>query len=213
MGKEKTNKEKGKTPVNYSNALTVLRIFFIPYYLIFLFSKYRHGATIALFIFILASLTDWYDGKIARKRGEVTEFGRIMDPIADKLLVLSAFISFVQLELVPTWMIIIMIAREFIITSLRMVAISNSGKVLDAISSGKHKTVWHIVTIITILVILALPEIAPWKEFLISKGDAGEHILAFIHTLPYAMTFICVVYSVYSAIDFIRKNKDYIFGR
>jgi CDP-diacylglycerol--glycerol-3-phosphate 3-phosphatidyltransferase len=197
--------------VNYSNVLTVLRIFFIPYFLIFLFSNFKYGRVIALFIFIIASLTDWYDGRIARKRNEVTEFGKIMDPIADKLLVLSAFISFVQLDLVPTWMIIIIIAREFLITSFRMVAISKSKSVLSAIPSGKHKTVWHIVTIITILVILALPEIGPWKDFFISKGDVGEHLVAFILVLPYAMTFICVVYSVYSAIDFINKNKNYIF--
>ena len=109
--------------INYPNTLTMARIFFIPLFLIFLFTNFRYGKIISLFIFIVASLTDWYDGKIARKHGEVTEFGEIMDPIADKLLILSAFISFVQLDLVPTWMIIIMIAREFIITSVRMVAI------------------------------------------------------------------------------------------
>lgn len=197
--------------VNYSNALTILRIFFIPYFLIFLLSNFKYGKIIALFIFIIASLTDWYDGKIARKRDEVTEFGKIMDPIADKLLILSAFISFVQLDLVPTWMIIIMIAREFLVTSFRMVAISKSKKVLSAIPSGKHKTVWNVITIITILTILAIPEVCSWKNFLISKGDVGEHLVAFVLVLPYAMTFICVVYSIYSAIDFVNKNKSYIF--
>lgn len=203
-------------PVTYSNVLTILRIFFIPYFLIFLFSNYKYGKFIALLIFILASLTDWYDGKIARRRGEVTEFGKIMDPIADKLLVLSAFISFVQLDLIPTWMVIIMIAREFIITSLRMVTISNKRKVLPAMASGKHKTVWHIVTIITILAILMMEEfitreISPWKDFLVSQGDVGEHVFALLHVIPYVMTFICIVYSVYSAVDFVRKNKKYLF--
>lgn len=197
--------------LNYSNILTIARIVFIPFYLALLFSPFRYGRVVALIIFIVASLTDWYDGRIARERGEVTEFGKVLDPIADKLLVLSAFISFVQLDLVPTWMIMVMIARDFLITSLRMVAISKKGQVLSAIPSGKHKTFWHITTIITILVIIALQEIIPWKEFLISKGDIGENFLAFVLMLPYAMTFICVVYSIYSAVDFIKRNKEYIF--
>lgn len=197
--------------MTYSNMLTIARIVFIPIYLIFLFSSFQYGRIIALFIFIIASLTDWYDGRIARERGEVTEFGKALDPIADKLLVLSAFISFVQLDLVPTWMIMVMIARDFLITSFRMMAISKKGQVLAAIPSGKHKTFWHITTIITILVIIALGEALPWKEFLISRGDTGENILAFVLMLPYAMTFICVVYSVYSAFDFVKRNKKYIF--
>lgn len=199
--------------MTYANILTIARIVFVPIYLIFLFSSFHYGKTAALFIFIIASLTDWYDGRIARKRGEVTEFGKGLDPIADKLLILSAFISFVQLDLVPTWMIMVMIAREFLITSIRMVAISKKGEVLAAITSGKHKTFWHITTIIVILVIIALGEVVPWKEYLGSGEGFGEHLLAFILMLPYAMTFICVVYSVYSAIDFIKKNREVLFEK
>jgi len=189
--------------------LTMARIGFIPFFLFFLFSKMSYGPTVALFIFIIASLTDWYDGRLARERNEVTEFGQFLDPIADKLLVFSAFVSFVQLELVPTWMIIVMIGREFLITSLRMMAISNRHKVLPAELSGKHKTAWHIATIITILVIIASQNIFDWKTLLESSGNACEHLSAFIMAVPYIMTVICAVYSIYSAYDFINKNKGH----
>jgi CDP-diacylglycerol--glycerol-3-phosphate 3-phosphatidyltransferase len=193
----------------------MLRIFFVPYFLIFLLYGYRYGKIIAFFIFVAASLTDYFDGRIARKRGEVTDFGKIMDPIADKLLVLSAFISFIQLDIVPTWMVIVMIAREFMITSFRMVALSK-GQVLAAIPSGKHKTVWHITTIITILFILALQnwlntKVMPWKEFFMRMGEPGDIITAAMNVLPYTMALICVIYSVFSAVDFVGKNKEAIF--
>ncbi|OGF44346.1 MAG: CDP-diacylglycerol--glycerol-3-phosphate 3-phosphatidyltransferase [Candidatus Firestonebacteria bacterium RIFOXYA2_FULL_40_8] len=189
------------------------RIGFIPFFLVFLFSKMHYGSTVALFIFVIASLTDWYDGRLARERNEVTEFGKFLDPIADKLLVFSAFISFVQLELVPTWMIIVMIGREFLITSLRMVAISNGHHVLPAEQSGKHKTAWHIATIITILVIISSQKIFDWRVVLESSGDAGMHLSAFIKTIPYIMTVICAFYSIYSAYDFINKNRGHFFEK
>ena len=198
---------------NYSNTLTMARIGFIPFFLVFLFSKMHYGSTVALFIFVIASLTDWYDGRLARERNEVTEFGKFLDPIADKLLVFSAFISFVQLELVPTWMIIVMIGREFLITSLRMVAISNGHHVLPAEQSGKHKTAWHIATIITILVIISSQKIFDWRVVLESSGDAGMHLSAFIKTIPYIMTVICAFYSIYSAYDFINKNRGHFFEK
>ncbi len=199
--------------INYSNSLTIARIVFIPFFLVFLFAKLKYGALIALIIFVVASLTDLYDGILARERNEVTDFGKFMDPIADKLLVFSAFISFIQLELVPTWMIIVMMAREFLITSLRMLAISNGNKVLPAEQSGKHKTAWHIATIITILVIIVAQDIWDLDARLLAQGDAGENILAFIGALPYIMGFICVVYSVYSAYDFIGKNRGHFFEK
>jgi len=200
--------------LNYSNTLTIARIVFIPFFLVFLFSKMHYGGAVALVIFVVASLTDWYDGRLARERNEVTEFGKFLDPIADKLLVFSAFISFIQLELVPTWMIIVMIGREFLITSLRMVAMSNNNKVLPAEKSGKHKTAWHITTIIVILVIIASQNIFDWKTLLESKGSDGIFLATFIiNKIPYIMTVICVAYSIYSAYDFIEKNGRYFFEK
>lgn len=202
-----------KIKLNISNSLTLARIIFIPFFLVFLFSKLQYGPAIALVIFIIASLTDLYDGMLARKRNEVTEFGKFMDPIADKLLVFSAFISFIQLELVPTWMIIIMMAREFLITSLRMLAVSNGNKVLPAEQSGKHKTAWHIATIITILVIVAAQKIWDIEFWLETKGEVGENASAFIGALPHILGYICVVFSIYSAYDFIKKNRGHFFEK
>jgi len=203
--------------VTISNILTVSRIIFIPYFLIFLFSDYKYGKLVALFIFVVASLTDLYDGKLARERGEVTEFGKFMDPIADKLLVLSAFVSFVQLELVPAWMVVIVFARELVITSVRMFVAGRDNVIIAAERSGKHKTGWHIATIITILVIIAFQDyvtryIQPWAELFIENGgDAGEKFVAFVRWIPWGMMSICVAWSIYSAWDFFKHNKDTLF--
>ncbi|MEI7904771.1 MAG: CDP-alcohol phosphatidyltransferase family protein, partial [Candidatus Firestonebacteria bacterium] len=149
--------------------------------------------------------------------GEVTEFGKFMDPLADKLLVLSAFVSFVQMDLIPAWMVIILFARELIITSVRMFAVTQQGTVIAAEKTGKHKTAWHISSIITILVIIAFQDyitrfIHPWEDFFIQGGGAGENFVAFVNVIPWVMTFICVIYSIYSAYDFFDRNKAALFG-
>ena len=208
---QKKKSLQGREKITISNVLTVLRIIFIPYFIIFLFSNYKYGKLIALLVFIVASLTDLYDGKLARQRGEVTEFGKFMDPLADKLLVLSAFFSFVQLDLVPFWMVLIIFSRELIITSMRLVG-AQKGTVIAAEQAGKHKTAWHIATIITILVIIAFQDyitrfIHPWEDFFIMQGDAGEKFVAFVHSVPWVMTFICVLWSVYSGWDFFKRNR------
>ena len=214
---QKKNSQQGREKITISNMLTVLRIIFIPYFIIFLFSNYKYGKLIALLVFIAASLTDLYDGRLARQRGEVTEFGKFMDPLADKLLVLSAFFSFVQLDLVPFWMVLIIFSRELIITSMRLVG-AQKGTVIAAEQAGKHKTVWHIATIITILVIIAFQDyitrffIHPWEDFFIKQGDAGEKLVAFVHSVPWAMTFICVLWSVYSGWDFFKRNRHLLTG-
>ncbi len=210
---QKKKSLQGREKITISNVLTVLRITFIPYFIIFLFSNYKYGKLIALLVFIVASLTDLYDGILARQRGEVTEFGKFMDPLADKLLVLSAFFSFVQLDLVPFWMVLIIFSRELIITTMRLGA-AQKGTVIAAEQTGKHKTAWHIATIITILVIIAFQDYItrfisiPWAQLFISTpGDAGEKFVAFVDSVPWVMTFICVLWSVYSGWDFFRRNK------
>ena len=140
-----------------------------------------------------------------------------MDPIADKLLVLSAFVSFVQLELIPAWMMIILFARELVVTSVRLVAVTQHGTVIAAEKTGKHKTAWHIATIITILVIVAFKDyitryIHPWDDFFNRQGDAGQNFVAFVKMVPYSMSLICVALSTYSGYDFFKRNWDNIFG-
>ena len=127
--------------MNLPNKLTILRVIMIPFFVFFLLAPFfdGYGNYIALVIFIIASLTDLADGKIARKYNLVTNIGKFMDPLADKLLVCSAMICLVDLKLIPSWIVIIIIAREFIIRGFRLVA-SDNGVVIAASYWGKFKT-------------------------------------------------------------------------
>lgn len=121
--------------MNLPNKLTLFRVVLIPFFVFFLLAPYfeGYGNYIAVAIFIVASITDFLDGKIARKYNLVTNFGKFMDPLADKLLVCSALICLIQLELIPAWVVIIIIAREFIISGFRLVA-SDNGVVIGAVT-------------------------------------------------------------------------------
>lgn len=136
--------------MNLPNKLTMLRMVMIPAFVIFMMVPFASGRYIALAIFIAASLTDTADGYIARKYNLVTDFGKFMDPLADKLLVCSAMICLVHTEEIPFWIVIIIIAREFIISGFRLVAADN-GIVIAASMWGKVKTVCQMVMVIVIL--------------------------------------------------------------
>lgn len=138
--------------MNLPNKLTILRVILIPFFVAFLMDAFHIPGTkwIALAIFIIASLTDMLDGKIARKYNLVTNFGKFMDPLADKLLVCSALIAFVDMDMIPTWIVMIIIAREFIISGFRLVA-SDNGIVIAAGIWGKLKTVCQMIMIIVLI--------------------------------------------------------------
>ena len=139
--------------MNLPNKLTVLRVIMVPFFVFFMLTGVGGAANkwIALIIFCVASLTDMLDGKIARARNLVTNFGKFMDPLADKLLVCSALICFVELDKLPAWMVIIIIAREFIISGFRLIAAEN-GVVIAANYWGKFKTVSQMIMIILLIV-------------------------------------------------------------
>ena len=139
--------------MNLPNKLTVLRVIMVPFFVFFMLTGVGGAANkwIALIIFCVASLTDMLDGKIARARNLVTNFGKFMDPLADKLLVCSALICFVELDKLPAWMVIIIIAREFIISGFRLVAADND-IVIAASYWGKFKTVSQMIMIILLLI-------------------------------------------------------------
>ena len=120
-------------------------------FLIVLFVEFSFHYTVALVLFVAASITDILDGTIARKRGLITDFGKLMDPLADKILICSAFIAFIELEWMPAWMVIVIVARELAITGLRLLAASKN-IVLAAEKQGKNKTITQVVAIIALLV-------------------------------------------------------------
>ncbi|MFQ6822544.1 MAG: CDP-diacylglycerol--glycerol-3-phosphate 3-phosphatidyltransferase [Agathobacter sp.] len=174
--------------MNLPNKLTLFRVVLIPFFVFFLLAPYfeGYGNDIAVAIFIVASITDFLDGKIARKYNLVTNFGKFMDPLADKLLVCSALICLIQLELIPAWVVIIIIAREFIISGFRLVA-SDNGVVIAASYWGKFKTAFQMLTVIVL--ILNIPN----KVFTI---------------LGTVLIYVSLALTVISLIDYIAKNKD-----
>src|SRR6059036_3599059 len=138
--------------MNVPNKLTVSRFALTLAFLVVMFSQFRLRETMALLLFSAASLTDYFDGKIVRRDNLITNFGILMDPLADKILVCSAFIAFVGRDLMPAWMVVIIVARELAITGLRLLAASKN-VVLAVEGYGKHKTVSQILAIVAILVL------------------------------------------------------------
>jgi CDP-diacylglycerol--glycerol-3-phosphate 3-phosphatidyltransferase len=138
--------------MNLPNRLTLSRILLTVAFLVAMFQNFAFHETVALALFILASITDWMDGSIARSRKQITNFGILMDPLADKILMCSAFIAFVERQYVSAWMVAIIVARELAITGLRLLAAANQ-VVLAAERYGKHKTISQVTASISILVL------------------------------------------------------------
>ncbi|MFH1478485.1 MAG: CDP-diacylglycerol--glycerol-3-phosphate 3-phosphatidyltransferase [Candidatus Omnitrophota bacterium] len=184
--------------MNLPNKLTVSRIVIAVFFILFLFIRGAGAKFAALALFLTACITDYYDGLLARKLNLMTTFGKLMDPIADKILVLGAFLAFVEMKIVPAWMVMVIITREFIITGIRIHALSQK-KVLSAEVAGKHKTVSQMVAVISILIFLVIRD-SGFSFRYIDYYAVGVHILMFITVL---MTLI-------SGVSFMLKNK-YIF--
>ena len=146
--------------MNLPNKLTVSRFILTIAFLAVMFSQMKYHQTIALVLFIAAALSDFLDGEIARRRKLITNFGILMDPLADKIMVCSAFIAFVGLNWIPAWMVVVVVARELAITGMRLLAVSRN-VVLAAEGFGKHKTIWQIIAIIAILVLACYNEWGP----------------------------------------------------
>ncbi|MEK7677540.1 MAG: CDP-diacylglycerol--glycerol-3-phosphate 3-phosphatidyltransferase [Verrucomicrobiota bacterium] len=146
--------------MNLPNKLTVSRFVLTLAFLAALFSEFPFNETVALALFVVAGVTDWVDGAIARRRNLITNFGVLMDPLADKILTCSAFIAFVGRGEMPAWMVVIIVARELVITGLRLLAASKN-VVLAAEGYGKHKTISQIAAIISVLVLASYPQWGP----------------------------------------------------
>lgn len=184
--------------MNLPNKLTVLRVLMIP---LFLFLFYQQDIPYnylwALLVFALASYTDMLDGRIARKNGLVTDFGKLMDPLADKLLVMSAMVSFIAIEIAHPVIVIVILAREFLVTSIRMVAAS-SGKVIAADGWGKAKTVFQMVWICYGLLVRGMPYI----------GDGYATLLNIMIAVYYLLMGIVVLLTVISGFNYVWKNRS-----
>lgn len=179
--------------MNLPNKLTVLRMILVPFFVLFLLldSIPMHYFW-AFIVFGVASITDWLDGKIARKYNLITTFGKFLDPLADKVLVLSAMIAFIELGLASTVVVIIVIAREFLVTSLRLVA-AGDGIVIAAGMSGKVKTATQMASIVIVLLLAAI------GEFVTLGFD--------LMLLSNVLMWITAAIAVYSGVEYLWQNR------
>lgn len=189
--------------MNLANKLTVLRIILTFVFMFFLFCHGLWAKALSLAIFIFAAISDYLDGRIAHRRNMVTDFGRLMDPIADKILVLAAFAAFVQMQLIEAWMFVLIISREIVITSLRLFAL-NKGKVLSATRAGKHKTVFQMVAIFIILGFIVL------KEAMLTFFTWNPGWEKLFHRGIYIMMFVAIALTLYSGISYLWDNRKVI---
>lgn len=170
--------------MNLPNKLTVARVIAVPFFVVLFINKHYWTA---LLIFALASFTDLLDGKIARSRGIVTNFGKIMDPLADKILVYSAFALMVSNGMIPAWVLIVILAREFTVSGMRTVAASE-GIVIAAAMSGKIKTVLQMLSVIALLLLNAVGSI-------------------FLTVTAYVLLYASLVMTIFSGIEYVIKNR------
>ena len=174
--------------MNLPNKLTLLRVIMIPFFVFFMLAPYfeGYGNYIAVAIFIIASFTDFLDGYLARRDNLVTNFGKFMDPLADKLLVCAALICLVETGQLASWIVIIIISREFIISGFRLIA-SDNGVVIAASYWGKFKTVFQMVMVILLIVNIQNP------------------VYQIVTTV---VTYIALILTIVSLVDYVIKNKD-----
>lgn len=196
-----------------SNRLTLLRLALVPVFMAALAFPSIWSRIFAFVIFVSASITDWYDGKLARSTGTVTRIGTLLDPLADKLLVATALIGFIDIhELhIPAWLVVLIIGREFLITGLRSLAASR-GIVMAAENAGKWKTAFQMTAIMTILVILiGNSTLHRWPSLLWTWPASCVRVLFFLlDRVPYILIFLTMCMTVLSGLLYIRKYRRLI---
>lgn len=188
--------------MNWANRLTISRLALTIFFVVALNSEWRYGHTIALLLFVIAGITDYFDGEVARRSGSVTNFGKLMDPLVDKIMMAAAFISLVPLKAVPAWAATAVVARDFLITGLRLIA-SARGQILPAERLGKHKTSWQITTVLFFLLLLAIAELrqaesrAAW--WLRAWNQGGALLIG-----------VTVLLTLYSGLLYTWRHRDVI---
>jgi len=201
--------------MNLATRLTLTRLFLVPFFLIFTILDNVYTRCAALFFFVLGSLTDLFDGYVARRQKTVTSLGIFLDPLVDKLFISAAFICFVQLQeiYVPAWMVVLIISREFLITGLRTLAASK-GQILAAEPTGKFKTTSQLISIIVILVVLITNSVLEryWgiskEDLLQSVNEMKRMVGRTLDVLPYCLSFLTTLFTIISGYAYLKKHKD-----
>lgn len=195
--------------MNIPNKLTIFRIILVPIMVIIPFLEIKSeflGIPISYLIidliFIIASITDKLDGYLARKNNQVTTFGKFLDPLADKILVLAAMIMLVEMSKLPSWIPIIVVAREFLVSGYRLIAVEKGGKVIAASKWGKLKTVTQMIAII-----LAFVDLHAFGECFTGNLSGGDFILNFMVTI---MMLLQIIATIFSGMDYMKGAKELI---
>ncbi|HEX8076893.1 MAG TPA: CDP-diacylglycerol--glycerol-3-phosphate 3-phosphatidyltransferase [Chthoniobacterales bacterium] len=188
--------------MNWANRLTISRLVLTVLFVAMLNLNWHYARTGAFIIFLIAGVTDFFDGEIARRYGSVTNFGKLMDPLVDKIMMAAAFISLVPMGAIPAWAATTVVGREFLITGLRLMA-SARGQVLPAEGLGKHKTAWQIMTVIFFLGLLAAAELH------YGGADSGWWHWGWNTGGP-VLVWITVALTVYSGLRYAWRHRDVI---
>ena len=189
--------------MNLPNRLTVARLGLTVLFVIALSVDFPYHSTVALVFFVLAAATDYLDGEIARRYALITNFGKLMDPLADKIMTAAAFVCLVPLRAIPAWVAIIVILREFLITGLRLLAVTK-GSILAADPIGKHKTFWQIATVIFFLLLLAYNEFTGQPNGSAKHGPVWEALWLYG---GWMVSGIAVALTLYSGFDYLWRHR------
>jgi CDP-diacylglycerol--glycerol-3-phosphate 3-phosphatidyltransferase len=188
--------------MNWANRITLSRLALTVLFVVSLNSSWQYARTTALVIFLIAGLTDFIDGEIARRYGIITSFGQLMDPLVDKIMLAAAFISLVPLKAVPAWAATTVVARDFLITGLRLMA-SAKGRILPAESLGKQKTSWQVITVLFFLGLFSASELRFANEesvwWLRAWNQAGP-----------ILVWITVALTLYSGVAYAWRHRELI---
>ena len=190
--------------MNLPNQLTVARLGLTLVFVMVLSVDFPWHHTLAAVLFVVATITDYADGRIARERKLITDFGILMDPLVDKIMTAAGFIALIPRGVMPAWVAIVVIAREFLITGLRLLA-SSKGRILPSENLGKHKTSWQIATVLYFLILLSVREIAGQMS-----EPAAAQLQALLTQGGWVMITIAVAFTVVSGLRYARANWDLV---
>lgn len=195
--------------MNLANKLTLTRAIIVPFFVAcLLIDEIPYNTLWALLLFVIASITDMLDGKIARKYDMVTDFGKFLDPLADKILVVSALICFVEMNIASSWLVIIIVAREFVVSGIRLVAAGGDNKVVIAASIwGKLKTASTMTAISVILVLSVLAQFNV-KGFYIDLWAAPDSFMFPSDLVASVLIYICTILTVISGAQYVWSYRD-----
>jgi CDP-diacylglycerol--glycerol-3-phosphate 3-phosphatidyltransferase len=191
------------------NRITMFRIVAMAFFIPSVLRDTMMFSYASIIIFSIAAASDWIDGHIARKYNIISNFGKVMDPLADKIMILSALICFVQLHIVPSWMVIIIIGREFLVSGIRIM-VAEEGEIIMASNWGKAKTVIEIIAVTTTLLLISINHTINYmglsRQDMIVKGEPlTEFVL--LTVIPYALMFLAAAVSLISGLEYFFKNK------